>query len=86
MVRLSVYGFIGRDSAKAQPWPHKPLIHLPLRYDAPYNDSMSWLSPPPYLRAGVTLDAIFQVYDWNDDNGFVNFGKWVEAAARQAGL
>lgn len=53
--------------------------------NAPYNDDISWLSAPPYLKAGVTLDTLFNVYDWVDDNGYLQFGNWVEAAARQAG-
>jgi len=53
--------------------------------DAPHNDDVSWLSAPPYLKTNTSLDAIFKVYDWNDDNGYLQFGNWVEAAARQAG-
>lgn len=53
--------------------------------DAPHNDDISWLSAPPYLKTGVTLDTLFNIYDWVDHDGYLQFGNWVEAAARQAG-
>jgi hypothetical protein len=31
------------------------------------------------------LSGLFSVYDWVDSDGYNNFGKWVEAAAKQAG-
>jgi MTH538 TIR-like domain (DUF1863) len=31
------------------------------------------------------LSGLFSVYDWVDGDGYNNFGKWVEAAAKQAG-
>jgi hypothetical protein len=31
------------------------------------------------------LDTLFSVYDWIDDDGYNNFGNWVESAAKQAG-
>lgn len=27
----------------------------------------------------------FETYDWVDDNGYANMGKWIEAAAKKAG-
>ena len=41
----------------------------------------------PYLPAtdSFTLDGKFAIYDWIDNDGYNNFGKWVEAAALQAG-
>jgi hypothetical protein len=54
--------------------------------EAPYH---SLISTPAaqYLVGGkkTILSSIFSVYDWVDDNGYVNFGKWIEAAARQSG-
>jgi hypothetical protein len=31
------------------------------------------------------LNSIFRIYDWIDDDGFNNFNKWAESAAKQAG-
>lgn len=31
------------------------------------------------------LSSLFRVYDWVADNGYLNFGEWVRAAAQQAG-
>ena len=31
------------------------------------------------------LPTSYTVYDWKDDNGYANFGSWVEKAARAAG-
>lgn len=31
------------------------------------------------------LSSSFQVYDWNDDDGYENFDTWVQMAALQAG-
>jgi hypothetical protein len=54
--------------------------------EMPYNGLLSGV-PAPYLegkdRPG--LGELFRVYDWVSDNGFANFGGWVEAAAKQAG-
>ena len=27
----------------------------------------------------------FAIYDWNNDNGYINFGDWVEQAAQESG-
>ena len=61
-----------------------------IRYDtgwknANYLDSIS-RSAAPYLPAtgNFNLEGIFRVYDWVDEDGYANFGKWVEAAAKQA--
>lgn len=34
---------------------------------------------------GKTFSERFAIYDWVDDNGYDNFGKWIEASAIQAG-
>jgi MTH538 TIR-like domain (DUF1863). len=52
---------------------------------AQYADDMSWLSKPSFISSSVTLDNYFKVYDWVNDNGYLQFGNWVEAAARQVG-
>lgn len=31
------------------------------------------------------LSEIYKVYDWVDDNGYENMGKWIEKAAKDAG-
>ena len=31
------------------------------------------------------LSSVYQTFDWVNGNGYVNFGRWVEAAARRAG-
>ena len=45
-------------------------------------------SAASYLPAagGLNLGNIFRVYDWVDNDGYTNFGTWVEAAAKQAQL
>lgn len=54
--------------------------------DAPMLGTIS-ASAAPYLKYTdkPILNSLFSVHDWVDDNGFQNFGKWVEAAATQAG-
>lgn len=46
-----------------------------------------WPSAAPYLANTnkPILNTLFSVYDWVDNDGFNNFGRWVEAAAKQAG-
>lgn len=34
----------------------------------------------------VQLSSVVRTYDWIGDDGYTYFGRWVEAAARQAGL
>lgn len=34
--------------------------------------------------SGVRLSQVVPTYDWYYDNGYLNFGQWVEAAARAA--
>lgn len=36
-------------------------------------------------NAGKVFSEKFETYDWVNDNGFDNFGKWIEDAAKQAG-
>lgn len=64
-----------------------PMIHYKDGWkDAPYLQPIP-RSSAPYLPSsgGRALENLFNVYDWVDDNGFVNFGNWVERAAMQAG-
>jgi len=54
--------------------------------DAPYLSPIS-KSVALYLEGTdkPILSSLFSVYDWVDDDGYNNFSKWVEAAAKQAG-
>jgi hypothetical protein len=54
--------------------------------DAPYQ-SLITQSAASYLDGTdkPILSDLFKVYDWVDNNGYNNFGYWVEAAAKQAG-
>lgn len=36
-------------------------------------------------RTGLKLSSIYPTYDWVNDDGYVNFSKWVEIAAIKAG-
>ena len=33
----------------------------------------------------VNLISIYKTYDWKSNNGYANFGNWIEAAAKIAG-
>lgn len=64
-----------------------PMIH----YESGWMDAL-YLSPidksaAPYLNNTdkPILNSLFGVYDWVDGDGYNNFGKWVEATAKQAG-
>jgi hypothetical protein len=54
--------------------------------DAPYLVPIT-KTAAPYLKDAdrPVLSSLFSVYDWVDNDGYNNFGKWVEAAAKQAG-
>lgn len=54
--------------------------------DAPHQSLISE-SAAPYLASvdKPVLSELFRVYDWVNDDGYNNFGSWVESAARQAG-
>lgn len=54
--------------------------------DAPHQ-SLITKSAAPYLEYvdKPILSSLFSVYDWVDNDGYNNFSKWVEAAAKQAG-
>lgn len=54
--------------------------------DAPYLSPIDE-SAALYLKNTdkPVLSGLFSVYDWVDGDGYNNFGKWVEAAAKQAG-
>ena len=43
---------------------------------------LSWLSGK---QDADNLATLFPVYGWKSENGFENFPRWIEAAARQAG-
>jgi hypothetical protein len=38
----------------------------------------------PYGIFNQSLSNIYRTYDWVDDNGYVNFGQWVEGAYKKA--
>lgn len=66
-------------------------MHPVVRYNtgwraAPYQDPIS-ASSARYLSEGASpvLSNLFNVHDWVDEDGYNNFGDWVEAAAKQAG-
>jgi hypothetical protein len=64
-----------------------PMIHYQSGWkDAPMLTPI-FASAAAYLEDTnkPVLNSLFTVHDWVDDNGYANFGKWVEAAARQAG-
>jgi hypothetical protein len=50
---------------------------------SPFNPFDNWY----YERNGknVYFSEIYPTYDWANDNGRVNLGKWIEAAAKNAG-
>ncbi|HTV74746.1 MAG TPA: TIR domain-containing protein [Candidatus Acidoferrales bacterium] len=54
--------------------------------NAPYLTSIS-PSAALYLKGTdkPILSSLFKTYDWVNDDGYNNFSKWVEAAAKQAG-
>jgi hypothetical protein len=54
--------------------------------NAPYLQPVS-RSAAPYLANTdkPVLSSLFKVYDWINDDGFNNFEKWAEAAAKEAG-
>jgi hypothetical protein len=54
--------------------------------DAPYLSPIT-SSSATYLKNTdkPILSSLFKVYDWIDNDGYNNFEKWVEAAAKQAG-
>jgi hypothetical protein len=57
-------------------WKNAPLLSPISRSSAEYL---------PASGNGPILSTLFSVYDWESDNGYLNFGKWIEAAAKQAG-
>ena len=61
-----------------------------VKYDTGWKDAPMLgtidVSAAAYL-AGTNkpiLDSLFAVYDWVNDDGYNNFGKWVDKAAKQA--
>lgn len=86
----------GTDSRGANPFDYlgygerngnlKPMIKYERGWqDAPYQVDIS-RSSAAYLRDAdrPVLSSLFSIYDWVDDNGYMNFGTWVECAADQA--
>jgi hypothetical protein len=64
-----------------------PMIQYESRWkDAPYLLPIT-KTAAPYLKGTdkPVLSSLFSVYDWVNNDGYNNFGKWVEAAAKQAG-
>ena len=64
-----------------------PMIHYQSGWkDAPYLSPIS-KTAAPYLSSvdKPVLSRLFSVHDWVTGDGYNNFGKWVEAAAKQAG-
>jgi hypothetical protein len=64
-----------------------PMIHYQSGWqDAPYLSPIN-KTAAPYLSNvdKPVLSSLFSVYDWVSGDGYNNFGKWVEAAAKQAG-
>ena len=62
-----------------------------INYESGWKEA-AYLSPisetaAPYLKGTdkPILSSLFSVHDWVDGDGYNNFGKWVEAAAKQAG-
>lgn len=62
-----------------------------IRYESGWKDaplqSLITESNALYLvgKGKPVLSSIFSCYDWQDGNGYKNFGKWIEGAAQQAG-
>jgi hypothetical protein len=53
---------------------------------APYQALIDPSAAPVLVGTGKPiLGNILKVHDWVDNDGYNNFGKWVEAAAKQAG-
>lgn len=64
-----------------------PMIHYQTGWkDAPYLLPIT-KAAALYLKSvdRPVLSSLFNVYDWVNNDGYSNFGKWVEAAATQAG-
>lgn len=64
-----------------------PMVHYPSGWkNVPMLTPIA-ASAAPYLKGKdkPVLNSIFNVYDWVSNDGYNNFAKWVEAAAKQAG-
>lgn len=64
-----------------------PMVHYSDGWKNAPNLSPITHASAPYLagKDKPILSSLFKVYDWTDNDGFNNFGSWVEAAAKQAG-
>jgi hypothetical protein len=87
----------GQDEAGPNPFDflglgeHEGKLTPMIKYEsgwknAPYQSSASRTTA--YLRGTdkPVLSQIFSVYDWVDQNGYLNFQNWVEAAAHEADI
>ncbi|MEN3369687.1 MAG: hypothetical protein V7609_1830 [Verrucomicrobiota bacterium] len=64
-----------------------PMIHYATGWkDAPYQ-SLITESAAPYLvgKDRPMLSSLFVEYNWMAEDGYSNFAKWIESAARAAG-
>ena len=75
-------GYGNTNDGKLQPMIRRISGWKVAPYLSPINSSAA-----KYLegRNQPNLDEIFKIYDWIDNDGYNNFGAWVEEAARQAG-
>jgi hypothetical protein len=66
---------------------HRPMIKYEAGWkDAPYQDTIEKNSITLLANTGTPiLSNLLAVHDWVDDDGYNNFGNWVEKAAKQAG-
>ena len=78
------FGFLGYISQNGK---LQPMIHYQTGWTNAPNLSPINQSAAKYLanQTNPNLSSVLSVYDWVDDNGYYNFGDWIEAAARQAG-
>jgi len=64
-----------------------PMIKYDTGWKGALNQSLITESTAPYLvgKDKPLLSSIFSVYDWEDGDGYNNFGTWIESTAQQAG-
>jgi hypothetical protein len=81
------FGYLGYGTRDGEADKMYPMIKYSNGWkDAPYLLPIT-AATAPYLKGTnkPILSDIFKCYDWVDNDGYSNFGKWVEAAAKQAG-
>ena len=66
---------------------YKPMIRYEAGWqDAPYQSTFDKATVPLLTSTDKPiLSSLLAVYDWIDDDGYNNFGNWIEKAAKQAG-